>query len=66
MHHPSSFEQFQANAVQGKLVPVYRKLYSDTLTPVTAFYKANWSSQSFLFESVVGGEKVGVLESHAA
>lgn len=59
MHHPSSFEQFQANSENGKLVPVYRKVYSDTLTPVTAFYKANWSSQSFLFESVVGGEKIG-------
>lgn len=59
MHHPASLEQFTELASSGKLVPVYRKLYSDTLTPVTAFCKANWSSQAFLFESVVGGEKVG-------
>lgn len=59
MYQPATFEEFQQRAVGGKLIPVYRKLYSDTLTPVTAFCKANWSSQSFLFESVVGGEKVG-------
>ncbi len=59
MHHRPTFDQFTASASHGRLVPVYRKLYSDTLTPVTAFCKANWTSQSFLFESVVGGEKVG-------
>lgn len=59
MNHRPTFEQFQECAGQTRLVPIYRKLYSDTLTPVSAFRKANWSSQSFLFESVVGGEKVG-------
>ncbi len=59
MYHRPTFDQFTASASHGRLVPVYRKLYSDTLTPVTAFCKANWTSQSFLFESVVGGEKVG-------
>ena len=45
-------------------VPVYRRLVSDSLTPVSAFQKlANSedasSSAACLFESVIGGEKVG-------
>lgn len=59
MYHPTSSAELQAHTGQGKFFPVYRKLYSDTLTPVTAFFKANWSEQAFLFESVVGGEKIG-------
>ncbi len=41
------------------MVPVYRQLTSDTLTPVSAFCKVQEGDWSFLFESVVGGEKVG-------
>ncbi|TWT47954.1 Anthranilate synthase component 1 [Thalassoglobus neptunius] len=59
MHHTPTFEEFRSNQFHSKLIPVFRKLYSDTLTPVTAFCKANWSREAFLFESVVGGEKVG-------
>ncbi|QDT33721.1 anthranilate synthase component I [Thalassoglobus polymorphus] len=59
MHYHPSFEQLVERVGKAGFIPVYRKLYSDTLTPVTAFCKANWSGQSFLFESVVGGEKVG-------
>ncbi|MEM8946464.1 MAG: anthranilate synthase component I [Planctomycetota bacterium] len=45
-------------------VPVYRRLVSDSLTPVSAFHRlANSddspSSAACLFESVIGGEKVG-------
>ncbi|HWL06814.1 MAG TPA: anthranilate synthase component I [Planctomicrobium sp.] len=58
MHHPS-FSEFQTHARDAGLVPVYRILYSDTLTPVSAFCKAGWSSGAFLFESVVGGERIG-------
>lgn len=58
MHHPS-FAEFTALASQAPLVPVYRMIYSDTLTPVSAFCKAGWTHDRFLFESVVGGEKVG-------
>jgi anthranilate synthase component 1 len=58
MHHPS-FSEFEGLAAQAPLIPVYRMLYSDTLTPVSAFCKADWSEGAFLFESVVGGEKVG-------
>ncbi|SFJ67257.1 anthranilate synthase component I [Planctomicrobium piriforme] len=58
MHHPS-FTEFQSLATEASLVPVYRMLYSDTLTPVSAFCKAGWQNDAFLFESVVGGERVG-------
>lgn len=44
---------------RSSVVTVYRRLVSDTLTPVSAFYKLNRGSSAFLFESVVGGEKVG-------
>ncbi|MEZ6067803.1 MAG: anthranilate synthase component I [Planctomycetaceae bacterium] len=41
------------------MVPVYRCLLSDTLTPVSALHRCRFEGHSFLFESVVGGEKVG-------
>ena len=41
------------------LVPVYRRLVSDALTPVTAFHKIDAGRCACLFESVIGGEKVG-------
>lgn len=53
------FESFSQWAQQGNLVPVYRKLVSDTLTPVSAYCKIAEGRHSFLFESVIGGEKIG-------
>ena len=40
-------------------IPVYRQLTGDGLTPVSAFRRIERSAPSFLFESVIGGEKVG-------
>jgi anthranilate synthase component 1 len=40
-------------------VPVYRQLTGDGLTPVSAFCRIERTAPSFLFESVIGGEKVG-------
>ncbi|RUL85908.1 anthranilate synthase component I [Tautonia sociabilis] len=40
-------------------LPVYRELTADGLTPVSAFARIARPGPSFLFESVVGGEKVG-------
>src|SRR5262245_17781382 len=57
-HHPP-FEEFQRLAGQGNLVPVYRRLTGDTLTPVSAFCKIQEGDWAFLFESVVGGERLG-------
>jgi anthranilate synthase component 1 len=59
MHYPD-FERFKELAdTPAKLVPVYRRLVSDALTPVTAFHKLDVPPCACLFESVIGGEKVG-------
>jgi anthranilate synthase component 1 len=54
-----SFEEFVELARGASLVPVYRQLVADTLTPVSAFCKIQEEDWAFLFESVVGGERVG-------
>lgn len=55
------FAAFQGLAAQPGigLVPVYRQVSSDSLTPVLAFHRLGDARWSFLFESVVGGEKPG-------
>ncbi|MCE5301514.1 MAG: anthranilate synthase component I [Planctomycetaceae bacterium] len=57
-HYPD-FKTFEQLAVDGGLVPVYRRLVSDSLTPVSAFHRLDAGRCACLFESVVGGEKVG-------
>ncbi len=59
MQHLPEFKTF-SNAAEGvDLVPVYRRLVSDSLTPVSAFHKIDTGGCSCLFESVIGGERVG-------
>jgi anthranilate synthase component 1 len=53
------FETFKNHAQGVQLVPVYRRLLSDALTPVSAFHKLDAGRCACLLESVVGGEKVG-------
>lgn len=59
MSHRPTFDEFIALARDHTVVPVYRRLTGDTLTPVSAFCKLQEGDWSFLFESVVGGERVG-------
>ncbi len=59
MQHTPDFEEFSKLSQTADFVPVYRQLLADTLTPVSAYCKLQWGPCSFLFESVVGGEKVG-------
>src|SRR5689334_12728964 len=59
MRHRPAFAEFAALAAGHDLVPVYRQLVGDTLTPVSAFCKIQEEDASFLFESVVGGERLG-------
>jgi anthranilate synthase component 1 len=59
MRYRPTFEEFTALARNSSLVPVYRQLIGDTLTPVSAFCKMQEEDWSFLLESVVGGERVG-------
>jgi len=42
----------------GNIVPVYRQLFADTLTPVSAFQKISDAEYAFLLESASGGEKI--------
>jgi anthranilate synthase component 1 len=59
MRYRPSLEEFIELARHANLVPVYRQLVGDTLTPVSAFCKIQEGEWAFLFESVVGGERVG-------
>ncbi len=52
-------ESFRKTAKQADVIPVYRQLLADRLTPVTAFEVLGRDSHAFLLESVVGGEKIG-------
>lgn len=55
--------QFSALAKHGNLIPVYRQLISDQLTPVLAYRRLvqpdDRLAPSFLFESVIGGDRIG-------
>src|SRR5689334_18797074 len=59
MTHYPDFATFSRLAAGVQLVPVYRRLLGDSLTPVSAFHKIDQGSSACLFESVIGGEKVG-------
>lgn len=59
MRYAPSFDEFTRLAAGHTVVPVYRQLLGDALTPVSAFCKVQEGDWAFLFESVVGGEKVG-------
>src|SRR5437588_2984724 len=59
MRYLPSFEEFVELARNATVVPVFRQLTGDTLTPVSAFCKIQEGDWAFLFESVVGGERVG-------
>src|SRR6516162_5967163 len=59
MRYYPAFEEFVALARGGSVVPVYRQLVGDMLTPVSAFCKIQEGEWAFLFESVVGGERLG-------
>jgi len=52
------FETFCRYAEQGNCIPVYRRLMSDSLTPVSAYRAIAGGPDSFLLESVVGGERI--------
>ncbi|HEY4313075.1 MAG TPA: anthranilate synthase component I [Pirellulales bacterium] len=59
MGHFPDFDTFCRLATGVHLVPVYRRLLSDMLTPVTACRRVDAGRGACLFESVVGGERVG-------
>ena len=59
MSHYPDFATFSKLAQSFGLVPVHRRLTGDSLTPVTAFHRIDSGLCAALFESVIGGEKVG-------
>ncbi|MEX2671480.1 MAG: anthranilate synthase component I [Phycisphaeraceae bacterium] len=60
-HYRPSFEAFEQLAEQGNLIPIYRQVFADGLTPVLAYRRLVHGdprqAPSFLLESVVGGER---------
>ena len=56
MYTPS-LERFQELAQDASVVPVFREIVADRLTPVVAFATVGAGEGSYLLESVVGGEK---------
>jgi len=56
---PQTYKQFLDLAGKGNVVPVYKRIIADLLTPVSAYLKiAQHGRRSFLLESVEGGEKI--------
>src|SRR5215216_2563921 len=58
MYSPT-LDEFQQLAGQGNLIPVTRRLLADIETPLSAYRKIRGQGESFLFESVEGGEHLG-------
>src|SRR5437667_5613534 len=58
MYSPT-LEEFQQLATQGNLIPITRRLLADFETPLSAYRKIRGQGESFLFESVEGGEHLG-------
>ncbi len=58
MYSPK-LDQFLELARRGNLVPVTRRLLADIETPLSAYRKIRGPGESFLFESVEGGEHLG-------
>ena len=52
-------DEFQKLAAHGNLIPVARRILADLETPLSAYRKIRGAGESFLFESVEGGEHVG-------
>jgi len=57
MYYPK-LEEVEKLKSKGNLVPVHRELVADLETPVSAFMKINRGGNSFLLESVEGGERI--------
>src|SRR5260221_9596026 len=58
MYSPT-LDEFLKFATQGNLIPVTRRILADLETPLSAYRKIRGHGESFLFESVEGGEHLG-------
>src|SRR6185436_4530062 len=59
MKHSPSLDEFKQLTTRGNLIPVWRRLLADLETPLSAYRKIRGRGESFLFESVEGGEHLG-------
>ena len=57
MYYPS-LEEVRELSKQGNLIPLYQEINADLETPVSAYLKVAEGAQSFLLESVEGGEQL--------
>ena len=53
-----NLEGFVSASRDAQIIPVYRQLLADRLTPVSAFQVLGRDPHAFLLESVVGGEQI--------
>lgn len=58
MYSPSQ-EEFRKLSAEGNLIPVARRVLADLETPLSAYRKIRGQGESFLLESVEGGEHLG-------
>src|SRR5208282_6377250 len=58
MYSPTP-DEFLKLAARGNLIPVTRRILADIETPLAAYRKISGQGESFLFESVEGGEHIG-------
>ena len=58
MYSPTP-DEFLKLAASGNLIPVTRRILADIETPLSAYRKIRGQGESFLFESVEGGEHLG-------
>jgi len=57
MYYPT-LEEIRKHEKDGNLMPIYREIVADLETPVSAFLKINRGGNSFLLESVEGGQRL--------
>jgi anthranilate synthase component I len=58
VYYPTPSE-FLQRAAEGNLIPVTRRILADLETPLSVYRKIRGPGESFLFESVEGGEHIG-------
>ncbi len=57
MYYPT-LDEMRTLTAQGNLCPIYREIWADLETPVSAYLKIARGSHSFLLESIEGGEHI--------
>ncbi len=53
-----TLEEVAALRQRGNIIPIYREIFADLETPVSAYLKVAQGAYSFLLESVEGGERL--------